>query len=80
LRPVPQATQANCEIISGKVIDIYQSGTKDLSIKLEDHSDYFYINRGLESGLNLSALKKQILNQDCKLSIVNHGAPLDPLK
>jgi len=35
LRPIPQATTSNCEVVSGTVVDIYESGTKDVSIKLK---------------------------------------------
>ncbi len=60
-------TPANCRQIHGEVKAIGEAGTNDVTIELTDHSAYFYINRGLERGLDLGDLRTHLLGQQIQL-------------
>lgn len=50
------------ETFSDTVTDIYEGGEKDVVFALKNHKGTYYINRGLQNGLHLDSLKKQMLN------------------
>ena len=54
-----------------------RGGIKDAVFNLEGDSRNYYINRGLENGLNLQDLRSNLLNQKVELKIVKHWTPLD---
>jgi len=57
-----------CAIISTKITKIIEGTSYD--IKFYDHGgDYYYINRGLERGLNLDSLNAQVLNKTVTLHL-----------
>ena len=79
LRPVPNATWDNCEKVSGKVVNISEAGGDfDVVFSLENDPTYYYVNRGLESGLNLHELASELLQEKIDLYYVKHWTPLDP--
>jgi len=53
--------------ITGKVIKIKDGGGFDIAITLENDNHYYYINRGLEQGLTIEKLEKEILNKKVTL-------------
>src|SRR5688572_27572289 len=63
-RPVPIPDEEDCLLTKGLVSQIYESGDKDISFRLHGREKIFYINRGLEQGLNLSKLKADLLNNE----------------
>ncbi len=78
LRPVPDATEDQCLITAGIVVDVYEAGTHDINFRLEGSDELFYINRGLESGLNLSEIRAALVGQKVELTYPKHWTPLDP--
>ena len=51
LRPVPIVTEDRALVKSGTVTEIYEIGELDVVFKLAETDQRFYINRGLERGL-----------------------------
>ncbi len=77
--PLPKATYENCEKITGEVINVFKgSGKNDIVINLKNDGNYYYVNRGLERGLNLEALQTQLINNNITLYYVKHWSLLDP--
>jgi len=62
--PKPEA----CEVINLKVAKINEGGVKDI-VFYNEASEYYYINRGLEQGLNLDSLKTKVLNKTVTLHL-----------
>ncbi len=76
LRPVPQPTPENTSCCKGLVEKVFESGTRDITIKLRGDKKTYYINRGLERGLNLDTLQK-LLNRTVEIRYIRHWTPLD---
>lgn len=57
-----------CVVIDIKVTKITEGGVKDI-VFLDDGTDFYYINRGLEQGLNLDSLKTKVLNKTVTLHL-----------
>ncbi len=77
-RPLPKATPQNCGRITGQVVQIREGGTKDIVFKLRNDDDTYYINRGLERGLTLEAMK-QVEGKTIVLYFVEHWTPFDAM-
>lgn len=78
-RPLPKASLKNSEIIKAKLIDIGESeGDFDIGLRLENDENFYYINRGLENGVNLEALQESLLNQEVEVFYIKHFTPIDP--
>ncbi|SDG86889.1 hypothetical protein [Winogradskyella thalassocola] len=59
---------ADCKVVSAKIIDLRAGPTYDIQFK--DHNgDTYYINRGIESGLNLDSLNAKVLNKTVTLHL-----------
>lgn len=58
----------DCVVIDVKVTEITEGTTFDIMFK-DDGKDYYYINRGLEQGLNLDSLKRKVLNKTVTLHV-----------
>lgn len=69
---VPSPTDSNTISVEGKVENIYEGGVKDVVFKLENDDRVFYINRGLENGLDLSELKDKYIGKKLTLTYINH--------
>lgn len=57
-----------CVVIDVKVTKITEGGVKDIVFH-DDGTDFYYINRGLEQGLNLDSLKTKVLNKTVTLHL-----------
>jgi hypothetical protein len=77
-KPVPIVTESECLIQSGIVTAIDEGGTNDVVIRLKDNDEMFYINRGLEQGLDLGILKSTLIGNEVILKYPKHWTPLDP--
>ena len=77
LRPVPSPSEEECLVVEGMVGAVYESGVKDISIALKDHSTSFYINRGLENGLTLDSFTQKIIHQKVTIKYPDYWTPLD---
>lgn len=78
LRPVPIVAEAECEVAQGKVVHVFEGGAGDIVLVLESQAERFYINRGLEKGLDLELLRSQLIDSQVKLWYPSYWTPLDP--
>ena len=80
LRPVPIPDEKDCLILRGTVSEVYEGGVRDVVLKLRGHSQSFYVNRGLERGLNLKRLQANLTGREIVLKYPDHWSPFDPNK
>jgi hypothetical protein len=78
LRPVPTVTEKECLVIKGTVTNIYEGGVKDVVFVLKGQKETYYINRGIEQGLDLNALKKQLEGKEITIKYPDHWSLLNP--
>ncbi len=77
LKPVPIQDEKDCLKITSTVAEIHEGGDKDVVFKLKDHKVIFYVNRGLERGLDLSMLQSSLTNQEITITYPNYWTPLN---
>lgn len=77
-RPVPIITEAEAARTSGKVIQIWEASDKDIFFRLSGDPKRYYINRGLERGLDLSQLEADLMGHEVEFLYPSHWTPLDP--
>ena len=58
-----------CEVIQIKISHISEGGVKDIVFHNEAKDKFYYINRGLEQGLNLDSLNEKVLNKTVTLHL-----------
>ena len=51
-----------CKVTTEKIINIYEGTSNDIVFD-DSHGDHYYINRGIEEGLNLDSLNAKVLNK-----------------
>lgn len=78
LRPVPIPVEKDCLSLTGIVSEVYEAGTKDVVFKLQGLDKTFYINRGLERGLDLTKLRAELTNKEIVILYPKYWTPLDP--
>ncbi len=79
LRPVIIPKDAKeCLVAEGKVIKIFEGGVKDVAFRLEGDKTLYYINRGLEQGLNLEELRQELIGNNVTIKYPKHWTLLDP--
>lgn len=76
-RPVPIVTEKNTISESGIVKEIYTNKGNDIIFILENVQRRFYINRGLEMGLELTDLKKRLIGNSIVVKYPKYWTPLD---
>ena len=76
-RPVPIVTEKNTISESGIVKEIYANKGNDIIFILENVQRRFYINRGLEIGLELTDLKKRLIGNSIVVKYPKYWTPLD---
>jgi len=57
-----------CEIVTAKIIKITKGPSYDIVFH-DNGTDYYYINRGLERGLNFDSLNAKVLNKTVTLHL-----------
>lgn len=57
-----------CEVIDVKITSIYEGASYDIVFH-DSGNDYYYINRGMEQGLNLDSLNAKVLNKTVTLHL-----------
>ena len=67
----------DCDVLNVKIVQIEEGTSHDIVFKDEDFGS-FYINRGLERGLNLDSLKTQVLNKTVTLHLAKIMGGLVP--
>ncbi len=58
----------DCEVVAVKITQITEGSSFDIVFH-NDGNDFYYINRGLERGLNLDSLKTKVLNKTVTLHL-----------
>lgn len=77
-RAVPIPEESGALISKGTVTKIYESGVKDVFFELKGIDKKFYVNRGLERGLNLDELQAELINKEIVIKYPKYWTPLDP--
>lgn len=77
LRPVPTITEDNAIVKSGIVVDIYDGGGNDIVFNLKDDERVYYINRGLQLGLELNTLRESLIGNEIVIKYPKYWTPLD---
>jgi len=57
----------NCREVSGIVLKIEERATKDIVFTIKGNPYTYYINRGLEQGLDLKVLESRLVGQEITL-------------
>lgn len=77
--PMAQADKDNCAVVEGVLAQVNAGdGENDIVLGLKGENNHYYINRGLEKGLNLAELRSQLLGRNVMLTYIRHWSPLDP--
>lgn len=76
-RPVPIVPEDQAIVETGIVSDIYEGGEHDVVFRLENKKRRYYINRGLENGLELADLQELLIGQEITLKYPDYWTPLD---
>ena len=77
LRPVPIVNEDKALVQKGEVLRISEGGVNDVMIILKDVPRTFYINRGLEQGLELESLRSKLTGKEVTLKYPKYWTPLD---
>ena len=78
LRPVNAPTPDNCEVVRGIAKTVESGrGDGDIVVRIANDDSNYYINRGLDRGLNLSTLQESLEGQEITLSYVRHWSTLN---
>lgn len=78
MRPVPTPEEKDCLSATGIVVQLYESGTKDITIRLKGFDQTFYINRGIEAGLDIKQLRADLINREVTIKYPDYWTLLDP--
>lgn len=65
---IQNPTAKDCITSKVKIIKITEGSSSDIVFQ-DAGEDYYYINRGLERGLNLDSLKNKVLNKTVTLHL-----------
>jgi hypothetical protein len=75
-RPVPIPNEKDCLIVQGSVIEINEAGVKDIVFTITGQDKTFYINRGLERGLELQKLRAELIDKEVTIKYPKYWTPL----
>jgi len=76
-RPVPIVSENKAISESGIVKEIYSNKGNDVIFVMENTERRFYINRGLENGLELNNLKAKLIGNAIVVKYPKYWTPLD---
>lgn len=76
-RPVPIVSENKAISENGIVTEIYTNKGNDIVFILENTKRRFYINRGLENGLELNNLKQKLIGNPIIVKYPKYWTPLD---
>ena len=76
-RPVPIVSENKTISESGIVTEIYSNKGNDVIFVMENTERRFYINRGLENGLELNNLKEKLIGNSIVVKYPKYWTPLD---
>ena len=69
---------SDCVAVQGTVERIWEGSSYDVCFRLRNDPRTYYINRGLEQGLQLQQLKAELVGQPIDLWYVDLWTPMDP--
>lgn len=76
-RPVPIVAESKAIVQRGIVAHIYEGGVNDVVFRLEDNKCRYYINRGLENGLEIQNLRERLIGNEVVIKYPIYWTPLD---
>ena len=76
-RPVPIVSESNAISEIGIVKEIYSNKGNDVIFIMLNTDRKFYINRGLENGLELNNLKEKLIGNSIVMKYPKYWTPLD---
>ena len=76
-RPVPIVSESKAISEIGIVKEIYSNKGKDVIFIMLNTDRKFYINRGLENGLELNNLKEKLIGNSIVIKYPKYWTPLD---
>ena len=77
LRPVPIVTEQEAISESRTVAHIFDGGNSDIVFRFHNDARIFYINRGLDEGLEIDLLKEKLLGNEVIIKYPKYWTPLD---
>ena len=77
-KPVPIPDEEDCLAVRGQVTKIFEAGEKDVVFLLNGMEEAFYVNRGLERGLDIGNLRGELMNKEIVIKYPKYWTPLDP--
>ena len=66
------------KMTEGIVTYVFDNGNYDIGLSIEGDNRLYYINRGLEHGLDINSLKRHFLNKRLKVYYADVFTILDP--
>jgi len=84
-KPVPIVSEEEALVETGIIEDIIETGKKDITFVLQDNSKKYYINRGLEKGLEIALLREELIGTEVVfkypeykniLTLINKNRPI----
>ncbi len=76
-RPVPIVQEENALVVYGMVEKIKLTEGNDFVFKLKDNPTKYYINRGIEAGLDYNEFKQSVINKKVVVKYPKYWTPLD---
>lgn len=76
-KPVPIVAEEYAIETKGIVTDVYEAGRFDVVFKLKNTKQRYYINRGLENGLELKNLQGKLIGKEVTIKYPKYWTPLD---
>ena len=78
LRPVPIVPEHRCLEQEGTISYLFEGGINDVNFRIKENDVTYYINRGLENGLNMNDLKSQLMDKKVLIKYPKYWTLLDP--
>ncbi len=75
LKPIKTVYLKDVKEVQGTTEAIYQGSGGDIYIKLKNNPHKFYVNRGLQSGLQLAKLQKLLYGKNINIYHINRWTP-----
>ncbi|MEJ2004118.1 MAG: hypothetical protein P8X57_03940 [Cyclobacteriaceae bacterium] len=79
-RPVPKVPENDLLITRGTVANITEAGVRDIVFELEGTDRSYYINRGIDHGIDIRSLKEELIGKDVVIKYPDYWTILDPRK
>ena len=75
---MPRPTPDRCYTVTGRVSSVTSPGGLDVSIWVEGDGHRYYINRGVERGIDVAAWHQRLQGKQVQLKVIRRNwSPLD---